>query len=344
MSEVFRKLDLAEWCEHILVHTGQHYDKLLSGIFFKELKIRQPDYNLEIGSPGKAHYQQQSELGWKIIDLIKNERLDPDLIIFLGDSNSVLASVPLKKEGFKIAHIEAGMRSGDMRMLEEINRRICDQMSDLLFVYHEEYASNLVAENIQRNKIKVVGNTIMEPLRAIADFTYAGKNSHILLDIHRPENFNFKSRIQRVLSFSSKLGKQYGVPVKMLKFKRTLQKIKDYNIKLQDYGIELEELKGYKDYIRFMQDSVFMISDSGTAQEEPALLNVPVLVPRDFTERRLSYVNNNSKKISLDDDCFSDFSDSIEWLRTARENMNVEWIGGWNTSFKIVNGIRDFLK
>ena len=160
MSELFKRFD--QEFKHILIHTGQHYDKLLSGVFFNDLKIRKPDFNLRIGSKKNQHYHQLSELNVKFMNLLKKKKLNPDLIVFLGDSNSVCLSIILKKEGYKIAHIEAGMRSYDKRMLEEINRVICDNCSDYLFVYHNDYKKNLLKENIKKN-IFVVGNTIVEP-------------------------------------------------------------------------------------------------------------------------------------------------------------------------------------
>ena len=174
MSEVFKRLDEDGNINHTLIHSGQHYDSLLSDVFFKDLNIRQPDYNLNTGKETTSHYEQQSILSTKLIKLIQNNNLSPDLILFLGDSNSVLASIPLKKEGYTIGHIEAGMRSYDERMLEEINRKACDHVSSLLFVYHEDYKNNILKENISKDRIHVVGNTIIEPLRGIADFNYIG--------------------------------------------------------------------------------------------------------------------------------------------------------------------------
>ena len=159
MSEIFKKLD--ENFNHILIHSGQHYNALLSDVFFQELDIREPDYNLGIGGPNKEHFHQTAELSTKIIELIREKNLNPDLIIFLGDSNSVVSAVALKKEGYKIGHIEAGMRSGDKRMLEEINRTVCDICSDFLFVYHDNYKEKLAKENIHSG-VHVVGNTIVE--------------------------------------------------------------------------------------------------------------------------------------------------------------------------------------
>ena len=159
MSSIFKKLD--ENFNHILVHTGQHYDKLLSDVFFEELDIRKPDYTLETGQNGSTHYHQLSYLSVAIVELIKNKNLNPDIIIFLGDSNTVCASLPLRKEGYIIGHIEAGMRSFDKKMLEEINRTTCDHCSHILFVYHDEYKKYLYNENIKDN-VHVVGNTIVE--------------------------------------------------------------------------------------------------------------------------------------------------------------------------------------
>ena len=98
MSEIFKKLDNQPWCKHVLIHTGQHYDDLLSGVFFKDLNIRDPDYNLCIGGNNKSHYEQQAELGPRLIQTLVENNINPDIILFLGDSNSVLASVPLRKE------------------------------------------------------------------------------------------------------------------------------------------------------------------------------------------------------------------------------------------------------
>jgi len=330
MSEIFKKLDEADWCKHILIHTGQHYDKLLSDIFFQDLDIRKPDYNLGIGSEGKKHYVQQSELGVKVIELFEKENIKPDLILFLGDSNSVLASVPLRKEGYKIGHIEAGMRSYDERMLEEINRKVCDHVSNYLFVYHENYKQKAIKEGISEEKIFVVGNTIVEPLLKIADLNYIGKKSHILLDIHRPENFKDKQRMENIVKFANVCIDKTGKPVKMINFSRTTKYLEEHGINLGN--IELINLMGYKTFIKFMQDSYFIISDSGTAQEEPALINIPVLVPREFTERPESILNNNSRMIDFDS---QDYISYINWASSAYSG-NCEWLGDGNTSLKIV--------
>mgnify|MGYP001361875655 CR=1 FL=1 len=332
MSEVFRALDKAPWCQHVLIHTGQHYDDLLSGVFFRDLDIREPDYNLSIGAHGKSHYQQQADLGPAIMNLFRDEEIEPDVVLFLGDSNSVLASVPLRKEGYKVGHIEAGMRSYDERMLEEINRKVCDHVSNFLFVYHENYKQKALKEGIPEERIFVVGNTIVEPLKKITDFEYVGKQEHILLDIHRPENFKYKERMEAILNFANQCSELYNIPVKMLAFGRTMSAIENYGLELGN--IKEIPLMGYKDFIRAQQDSRFIISDSGTAQEEPALLGIPVLVPRAFSERPESYENNCSFKLLLDDE--NSWIRSFEWLSTLAKSPSTTWLGDGNTSRDIL--------
>jgi len=335
MSEIFKKLD--NNFNHILVHTGQHYDKMLSDVFFDELSIRKPDFNLEIGSNGKEHFHQQADLSVKIIDLIRNENINPDLIIFLGDSNSALASVPLKKEGYKIAHIEAGMRSGDKRMLEEINRIVCDHCSDLLFVYHDNYKEKLIRESINPKSIYVVGNTIKEVANKI-ELNKSKKNNKIILDIHRPENFNSKERLKNILNYANICSQRFGIPIEMLSFKRTIDKISEFNLDLEN--IKVINLLSFKNYINEMYHSKFIISDSGTAQEEPCLFNTPVIVPRDFTERPESVEYGCSYMINVNELDVS-WIDSFNYL--SNYNSNTDWLGDGKTSDKIIEILKEKL-
>ena len=327
MSKVFESLD--QNFNHIIVHTGQHFDRNLSEVFFEELDIRNPDYNLEAGGPGKEHFHQVAEISIKLIELIRQENLNPDLIIFLGDSNSVACAVSLKKEGYKIGHIEAGMRSGDRAMLEETNRIICDHCSEFLFPYHENYKEKLSREGICGDRVKVVGNTIVEVCAPFQlEFERIEKRKdYILLDIHRPENFKNKERLEWILDYSNKCGQIYEVPVKMLKFKRTSEAINGFSLSLG--GIEEIGLMGYKDYLFSVYHSKFIISDSGTAQEEPAFFSTKVIVPRDFTERPESVEFNCSFMLNS-----SNFEESFQWV-DSQSPVNISWMGGGNTAKEI---------
>jgi len=345
MSKIFKKFD--ENFDHILVHTGQHYDKMLSSVFFEELEIRKPDYNLEIGGPGKEHFHQTADLSVKIIELIRNENLNPDLICFLGDSNSVVSAVALKKEGYTIAHIEAGMRSYDSRMFEETNRVVCDHCSEYLFVYHDNYKRKAEMEHINSDNIFVVGNTIVEVANELASklLHEEKKNNQIILDIHRPENFNDRERLNNIMTYANFMSFAFGLKVKMLNFGRTEQKLKEWNIPLG--GVELIPLMSFKDYIEAVYHSKFIISDSGTAQEEPALLQTPVIVPRDYTERPESVVHKCSVMIdvnSINNDTWHDATEYILDIAQGKVVPRTDWLGEGKTSELIVEKIKELFE
>ena len=340
MSAIFKKLDEDVDINHILVHTGQHYDELLSGVFFKELEIRKPDYILDTGKQGGTHYNQLGYLSVAIMELINKEKLKPDIILFLGDSNTVCAALPLRKEGYIVGHIEAGMRSFDKRMLEEINRTVCDHCSHIHFVYHDEYKRFLENENIKEN-VHVVGNTIVEVCKPFIP-NDKKRNDLILLDIHRPENFKHKYRMENIIQYANLCSKKYGIPVKMLNFGRTTKYMEEFGIDLGK--VELVELMAYKQYLTTIYHCPFIISDSGTAQEEPAIFDTPVIVPRDFTERPQSVEAKCSYMLDVNSE--SNFEDSWDWLSKIESKeltMNIEWLGDGNTSNLVVEKIKNFI-
>lgn len=332
MSEIFKKLD--NEFNHILIHTGQHFDTLLSDVFFDELGIREPDYNLEVGGLGKEHFHQSADLSVKLIELIREENLQPDIILFLGDSNSVISAVPLKKEGYCLGHIEAGMRSGDKKMLEEINRTVCDHCSDIHFVYHENYKDKLIKENLPEENIYVVGNTIVEVCNkyCVEIFKKEKTQDFILMDIHRPENFKYKDRLKNIIAFGEYCSKYFGLPVKMLKFARTMEYMSRYSIFTN--VIDFIDLMSYKKFLQAQYDAKFLISDSGTAQEEPALLNTPVLVPRDYTERPESSWNNCSFLVWVNS--VRMFNGAVRWIE-SNPRIDGTWLGDGKTSDKIID-------
>lgn len=338
MSFIFKELD--KNFNHILIHTGQHYDSLLSDIFFQQLGIRQPDYSLNCGREATNHFEQLSYLSTAIPKLFKEKGIHPDLILFLGDSNSAGIAFPLKKEGYKIAHVEAGMRSYDKRMLEEINRTVCDHCSDILFVYHDDYKEQVAKENITKN-VFVVGNTIVEPLMLFRDTicSVQKRKDMILLDIHRPENFKYEDRLRKIISFANECAERYSLPVKMLWFKRLKDALDNWSIDLGK--VEMIPLLPYKEYLETIYHCKFIISDSGTGQEEPSLLHTPVIVPRDFTERPQSYVYNCSIWLNL----HSDHQEIYTWIddiESGRKSMDPSWLGDGSTSKKIIQSLKEY--
>tara|TARA_R110002020_G_scaffold378499_1_gene589499 strand:- start:11745 stop:12815 length:1071 start_codon:yes stop_codon:yes gene_type:complete len=337
MSAIFKQFD--KEFNHIMVHTGQHFDKLLSGVFFNDLSLREPDYNLEVGGKGREHFHQTADASVKLIELLRKIG-HVDGVCFLGDSNSVVSAVALKKEGYNIIHIEAGMRSGDRRMLEEINRTVCDCVSDILFVYHENYKQKAMREGISEDKIHVVGNTIVE---VIKNKTFPPRTTeHVLVDIHRPENFLYPDRMKTLLQYIKHFKNNYGYTFLFLEFPRTIAQLKKYGL-YEEYQKQCTciPLQSFNDYLQLCNSSWFIISDSGTAQEEPALLNVPVIVPRDYTERPESIDNHCSVMLSLNDKCDNELKKVQSFLEDYKDKKRVEWLGDGTTSKQILQIIKN---
>jgi UDP-N-acetylglucosamine 2-epimerase (non-hydrolysing) len=334
MSKLFSRLD--QEFDHILIHTGQHYDILLKDIFFKELSIRQPDYTWDIGINSSDHLEQFSNLILKVKanqDLLKSA----GMVLFLGDSNSVLASVPLKKLGIKVGHIEAGMRSYDKRMLEEINRITCDHNSDVHFCYHNSYKNNLFKEGLNKS-VHLVGNTIVEPVRdLLPEITSKPKQDcHILMDIHRPENFLYPERLANIVAYANYYADKLDLPVYLLNFTRMINKLREFKINL--YDVKVVDQMGFKEYLTEAYHSKFVISDSGTAQEELAMLGTPLLVPREFTERPESLFHRCSKM--LDANQFSKEEAEKKLKELDELTFDTSWLGMGNTSLLITSILR----
>ena len=257
----------------------------------------------------------------------------------MGDSNTSGVAFPLKKAGYKICHIEAGMRSFDKRMLEEINRTICDHCSDIHFVYHDEYKRFLENENIKEN-VYVVGNTITEVGNKFKDeiMKEPKKNDMILMDIHRPENFKYPERLKNIIKFGNECFNKYNLPVKILYFKGLKDNLEKNNIKLDN--IEMINLMSYKNYLRCIYNCKFIISDSGTGQEEPALFNTRVLVPRDYTERPQSYEYNCSFCLNVNEN--NNFYKCFDWIENDDIKMDISWLGEGNTAKLIINHLKKY--
>ncbi len=335
MSKVFEQLD--ENFEHIMIHTGQHYDDELSKVFFNELKIRKPDFTLSAGKNSNNHYEQLSYLSKEVIYLLKRKKIDPSIILFLGDSNSALVSAPLFKEGYKIGHIEGGMRSYDRRMPEEVNRVICDYVSDLVFVYTQRYKERLIAENKDANKIFVVGNTIVEVVKEYMPTGHRSKD-YIVADIHRSENLKDAKQYNHILMYLNKLGEKLGLEVRLVKFNRGVKLINQYNLLGDKKNITLVGPYGFLKYLQLQYSAFGIVSDSGTSQEECPLLGVPVVIPRKFTERPESVEFGNSIMIGEDRPINKMISETVSFFNSySVSKKQLKWLGDGKTSEKIIN-------
>ncbi|MCM3878423.1 MAG: UDP-N-acetylglucosamine 2-epimerase (non-hydrolyzing) [Thermoanaerobaculia bacterium] len=334
MSAVFEKLD--ERFDHVMIHTGQHYDDELSAVFFKELAIRPPDFVLNTGVSSRNHYEQLSYLSVEVVRLLDRERIRPDIILFLGDSNSVLASVPLFKEGFRIGHIEGGMRSYDRRMPEEVNRVICDYVSDLVFVYTPLYKERLLKENKDPSRVFVVGNTIVEVVRKYLP-TGARPRDYIVADIHRHENLRDPLHYAHILDYLDALGSTLGKEVRLVRFPRAVRMIEAQDLLRGRRSLRLAGPFGFLDYLRLQYGAFAVVSDSGTCQEECPLLGVPVAVPRDHTERPESVEFGNSILVGETAPVDEMVRRTLAFLESySMSDEKVRWLGDGRTAESIV--------
>jgi UDP-N-acetylglucosamine 2-epimerase (non-hydrolysing) len=326
-----------------MIHTGQHYDDELSRIFFADLEIRQPDFTLATGQNSRTHYEQLSYLSKEIFYLFEREQLDPDLILFLGDSNSAMVSSVLFKEGYTIGHIEGGMRSYDRRMPEEVNRVICDYVSDHIFVYTPAYKERLLKENRPESAIHVVGNTITEIVHEYMPSGSRPKN-YIVADIQRSENLATPEQYRYILQFLNAIGQELRLPVKLVKFARAHRLIENHDLLRGLDRIEVVGPFGFLKYLQFQYGAAVVVSDSGTAQEECPLLGVPVIVPRNFTERPESVEFGNSILVGETRPIRNMVEDSLRFLHDYRIDADrIKWLGDGQTAERIVKIITEKL-
>jgi len=277
--------------EHLLVHTGQHYDKSMSDDFFTQLGIPQPDVNLGIGSA--SHAQQTA----KILTAFESVLVEhnPDMVVVVGDVNSTMAcALVAAKSGVKVAHVEAGLRSFDRTMPEEINRILTDALSDLLFTTEEAGNENLRREGIPQEKIFFVGNVMIDTLVHCLAAMPPGpphpgleKKEYAVITLHRPSNVDHPETLKGMLRAFQDISKNLKLVIPL--HPRTRANIERFG--LSDALRTLEENAvvtgpvGYVDMLRLVKDSRMVITDSGGIQEETTYLGVPCITLRANTER-----------------------------------------------------------
>ena len=277
--------------EHLLVHTGQHYDKSMSDDFFVQLGIPQPDVNLGIGSA--SHAQQTA----KILTAFESVLVEhnPDMVVVVGDVNSTMAcALVAAKSGVKVAHVEAGLRSFDRTMPEEINRILTDALSDLLFTTEEAGNENLRREGIPQEKIFFVGNVMIDTLVHCLAAMPPGpphpgleKKEYAVITLHRPSNVDHPETLKGMLRAFQDISKNLKLVIPL--HPRTRANIERFG--LSDALRALEENAvvtgpaGYVDMLRLVKDSRMVITDSGGIQEETTYLGVPCITLRANTER-----------------------------------------------------------
>lgn len=299
--------------EQYLVHTGQHYDAQLSKIFFDELGLPRPDIHLNIG--GGSHAEQTGRMMIELEKVFQSQT--PDLVVVVGDVNSTLAaSVTAAKLGIRIAHVEAGLRSFDRSMPEEINRIVTDALSDVLFTTEQSGHENLLREGIPQERLFFVGNVMIDTLirsreqaksSGILEHLQVKPRAYAVLTLHRPSNVDQPERLQTILRILTQVAQQ--MPLVFPCHPRTWKRLQSLGYPQsippgegQSGGLILQQPLGYLDFLCLMSQAKFVLTDSGGVQEETTILGVPCLTLRENTERPVTLLEGTNTLVGTSEE------------------------------------------
>ncbi len=287
LSRIIPKIDI--YCEHTLVHTGQNYDYELNEIFFEDLNLRMPDYFLKA-----AGLNANKTIGKIIISFDEIlEKIKPDCLLVLGDTNSCLAVIPAKRRKIPIFHMEAGNRCFDMRVPEEINRKIVDHTSDINLTYSSIARDYLIQEGVSPEKIIKTGSPMMEVLKFyekkitssnILNKLELKKEDYFLVSFHREENVESETNFKKFLKALNTICSKYKKQIIVSTHPRTSSKLEKFEGKVNSLINFLKPLR-FTDYINLQINSMVVLSDSGTISEESSICNFPAINIRETHER-----------------------------------------------------------
>lgn len=287
LSRVLAKLD--EYCEHILVHTGQNYDFELNEVFFQDLGVRKPDYFLN--AAGKSAAETIGQIIIKVDEVL--EQVQPEAMLVLGDTNSCISAIPAKRRKVPIFHMEAGNRCFDQRVPEETNRKIVDHVSDINLTYSTIARDYLLAEGVPADRVIKTGSPMFEVLSTYLDQIDGSDilkklgletEKFFVVSAHREENVDDDQRLANLAVTLNTVAEQYDMPVIVSTHPRTRARIEAKNIQFHN-NIKLMKPMGFHDYNKLQKSSKAVLSDSGTITEESSIMNFPALNIREAHER-----------------------------------------------------------
>ncbi len=292
VAPVMRAMNAGAFFEPLLVHTGQHYDRRMSKVFFEDLSLPRPDVNLQVGSG--PHGWQTAQVMRKFEEVVLQRR--PELVLVVGDVNSTLAAALVAaKMHIPVAHVEAGLRSFDCLMPEETNRILTDSISDFLFVTEKAALENLAREGVAGDKVFFVGNVMIDALVAnrqraaasdILDRLGVSSGAYAVLTLHRPSNVDAKEPLDRIVTALEKIAKT--LPIIFPAHPRTVKNLESFGFfgRIEaNKDIRLVEPVGYLDFLKAVENAGVVLTDSGGLQEETTYLGVPCVTLRENTER-----------------------------------------------------------
>ena len=328
VAPLYHALRVEAWCRPLIVHTGQHYDRAMSEVFFEELGVPAPDHMLEVGSG--SHATQTARTMERLEPVLERER--PDLVVVPGDVNSTLAAVlTAVKMGIRVAHIESGLRSFDMTMPEEVNRIVADRFSEYLFLHSEEATENLRAEGIAGERMHFVGNTMIDTLVALEGrFRAAGTaamlgvepGSYALVTLHRPALVDgplLAATVEQLATLAE------SMPVVFPVHPRTRKMME--GVGREQPGLMLIEPLGYLDFLSLEAEAGAVLTDSGGIQEETTYLGVPCFTLRDNTERPVTVRAGTNTLLGLDPAAIAGIPAALAAAVTAPSEPPPLWDG-----------------
>lgn len=302
--------------DQVLVHTGQHYDHNMSELFFEELDLPQPDVDLEVGSD--THARQTGQIMISLEPVLLSEK--PELVLVYGDVNStVAATLVCAKLGIPVGHVEAGLRSFDRAMPEEINRIVTDSLADLLFTPSQDGDSNLKAEGIDDKKIHFVGNLMIDTLirllprasgLSVLSSCGLGQEQYGLVTLHRPSNVDSMHRLKTILATLEEIAEAW-LPLIFPLHPRTRVRMETVGYRVQSSRLHLMDPLGYLDFLGLQKQACFVVTDSGGVQEETTYLQIPCLTLRANTERPVTVQSGSNTLVGFD----------LPVLKTCIENI-----------------------
>jgi UDP-N-acetylglucosamine 2-epimerase (non-hydrolysing) len=345
MAPLYSELERAKYFNSVIVHTGQHYDYEMSQVFFEDLDLPEPHYFLGAGSG--THAEQTAKIMVEFEKVLLKETAD--LIVVFGDVNSTLAcAITAKKLFVPVAHVEAGLRSFDETMPEEINRKLTDAISSFLFTPSRDGNENLTREGIDSSRIHLVGNIMIDSLDTILkkiDNLYEDKilqhyklreGNYALVTLHRPHNVDNNDNLERILNYLNELSQR--MPVIFPVHPRTKKNMKRFEVKLiLDKEFHIVEPLRYKEFVALEKNARFVLTDSGGIQEETTYLNIPCLTLRPNTERPVTITEGTNELVNMSN--IEDKSDLIlsgNWKQGKTPEL---WDG--KTAVRIVKKIID---
>tara|TARA_X000000950_G_scaffold253116_1_gene315799 strand:+ start:6777 stop:7898 length:1122 start_codon:yes stop_codon:yes gene_type:complete len=343
LSLIIKKCD--QFFDHTLIHTGQNYDYELNEVFFNELEIRKPDHFFEVAS---------QNLGDTLGNIISKSyeilnKIKPDALLVLGDTNSSLSALPAKRLKIPIFHMEAGNRCFDQNVPEEINRKVVDHLADINLTYSENSRRYLLSEGFRKDHVFCTGSPLNEVLKYYSNSIKKSKvldqlklksKNYIVASIHREENLDIDNNFQQIIDAFNQISSLYKKPILFSTHPRTRNKLN--SLKINSDSIQFLKPLGFFDYVNLQSKAFLTLSDSGTISEESAMMNFPAVSVRTSTERPEAIDSGVITIGNIDSDSLLQATEiAVMFFDTNTQELPVEYKSN-NVSEKVVKIIRGY--